>query len=141
VGLHTRELSAEQQQRFTPRILKSLRGNLGEIEGPKGDQPGDSARMAPKDSKDSFALIPAGRVAVDPEGTQGLSRVQQMALARIPTKIEAAVPETGLGPGSAGLIGDAVSRCPVAAARGIGCPWGLTLGLGMQRVGVAIRWT
>jgi hypothetical protein len=35
---------------------------------------------APQDSKDSFALIPAARVAGDPKGTQGLSRLPQMAL-------------------------------------------------------------
>jgi hypothetical protein len=42
------------------------------------------AYRAPTDSKDSFALIPAVRVAGDPRGTQGLPRVQQMVLVRTP---------------------------------------------------------
>jgi hypothetical protein len=42
---------------------------------------------APKDSKDSFALIPAVRLAGDPEGTQGLSRLQQMASVEMPPEI------------------------------------------------------
>jgi hypothetical protein len=33
-----------------------------------------------RNSKDSFVLIPAARVAADPEATQRLSRVQQTAL-------------------------------------------------------------
>jgi hypothetical protein len=72
-----------------------------------------------QDSKDSFALIPAVWVAGDPEATQGLSRLQQMALVRIPTKsLEAAAPEpawaTKVSLGATALIGASV----VAVSRG-----------------------
>jgi hypothetical protein len=46
----------------------------------------DSRSRAPEDSKDSFAFIPAVRVAADPEGSQRLSRVHQTASVKIPTK-------------------------------------------------------
>jgi len=41
------------------------------------------AYRVPKDSKGSFPLIPAIRGAGDPEGTQRLSRVRQMAFVEI----------------------------------------------------------
>ena len=42
------------------------------IEGPRvlRGSPDDRPRRAPKDSQDSFAYLPAVRVAGDPEGTQ-----------------------------------------------------------------------
>jgi hypothetical protein len=68
---------------------------------------------APRDSKESFALIPAVRVVGDPEGTQGLSRVLQTAFVEILRKsVEAAMPgaawaaEVSLSP--EGLIGGSV---------------------------------
>lgn len=99
--------------RYAPRILKSLLGNL-RISGPKRDPiwtranrvswpMGDPMRgrsiahRAPRSPQQPPVFIPASRVAGDPKGTQRLSRIQQTAYVRIPTKsLEAAVRE-GLG--------------------------------------------
>jgi hypothetical protein len=86
---------------------------MGELSSCEAGLPRDSLHRAPKDSKDSFARIPAVRVAGDPEGTQRLSRVQQMALVEIPAKsLEAAEREpvwsAKVHLGSAGLLGGSV---------------------------------
>jgi hypothetical protein len=58
-----------------------------------------------------FALIPAARVAGDPEGSQGLSRLQQMPWVRMPTKSrEAAVREPAWSRGSLGPQGPQVAQ-------------------------------